>query len=115
MLIPEFAKKKKKKGRMLSSDLSEIDVSTIFETGVIVRSDEKKSQLNYFMQLKEWEVKHILLQFDFKQPLAVSRGFENDEMNIKIKESAKSYFISAETYKPIDINLNAKNIIKIAK
>ena len=108
--------KKKNRGRLLS-DLFEIDASLFFETSIVVNSEEKKSDMNYYMTIKDWTEKEIIVKYNFKQPLAISKDKKRDSLSFKIKKSANKYFVSAEHLKTLDLKASAKEekIVEVKK
>lgn len=77
-------------------NLDEIDVREhIMEIDFILNSDEKKEDIEYFIELKNWTETDMDLILNFTNPLVISRGFRSDQLVCVIKN--KELFISQET------------------
>ena len=103
MLIPDFLKRDQKTIRRLT-EVTELDATQYFQCKIAVKSDEKKSDLEYFYKISKWNERSIELSFEFEQPLAVSKGFEKDHIQLTITKSAKRYFVSSENFLSVDFD-----------
>ena len=57
--------KRESRGRLLSQ-LDQIDASVFFETSIVVNSEERKSDLDYYLTIKDWTEKEIIVKYNFK-------------------------------------------------
>ena len=55
-----------------------IKVSDMSEISTTIKSDEYKKDLNYYLDISEWNEDRMALQISFVQPLAVSTGEQKD-------------------------------------
>ena len=55
-----------------------IDPSTIFNLEILKMSDVKSKDLGYFIAVKSWDKRELILQVSFTNPLKISQGEFND-------------------------------------
>lgn len=87
LIVPDFITKLKAKdaetnssshGRKLSA-LSEIDLEQdIFRFDFKLFSEQDPQELEYFLQLQDWQSTHLDMSINFTNPLTVSQGSFND-------------------------------------
>lgn len=75
----------------------------IFEIELQLNNDaEDEVELDYSINLIEWEPEMIQLKIDFDNPLYISQGYDMDQMSIKIREESRELFVSQLSGEALD-------------
>lgn len=105
--MPDFIKKrqKTKKSKKKSSkskkrdleegDFDDVNVLEIVDVTMAQKSDEDPEKAAFTLKVHDWTEEGLKLKMNFTDPLAISKGRNQDALIIKIKNPA--LFVSKET------------------
>lgn len=104
MMVPSFLSIKKSNSRdmqITSLQKNEISVTRdLVDIDLIINSDENPESIVYEVTLSEWTKRKFSLQFDFQNPLQISKSENMDVIVIRLRNS--SFFLTQKTQTPID-------------
>jgi hypothetical protein len=75
-------------------------MSKILMLTVVLKSEISTKDLKYFMTLKEWTGRAVIIGVNFTKPLMISAGSKNDQVKVEVLDQI--YFVSAESGEVID-------------
>ena len=106
MMVPSFLTIEKNLDRALqitSLRKEEISVTRdLVDIDIIINSDIDPANIHYSVSLQQWTKRKFSLQFDFENPLMISKAEELDVMVVRLRNA--TFFVTQLTQTPIDIS-----------